>query len=198
MKYFLFRLLIICKIFIIKTEKDIFYEFKNLRFCGIDLIKNNLSKYNNLSKPKNNKKRSLSIVYRPIRIYLETTYFEQQAANEPFFKIKLPLLKEAINRALNGIRSLIQIEDTDKNYFNSVTSVFLENKVNTWNPVFDRGEDIKSNFFLVVRFANVREFPNGVLAAAVPVKLDEETNRPLIGLLIIAIETSFYSYNRVM
>ena len=79
-----------------------------------------------------------------------------------------------------------------------MTSVFLENKVNTWNPVFDRGEDIKSNFFLVVRFANVREFPNGVLAAAVPVKLDEETNRPLIGLLIIAIETSFYSYNRVM
>ena len=198
MKYFLFQLLIICKIFFIKTEKDIFDQFKNLRFCGADLIKNNLSKYNNFPKPKNNKKRSLSTDYRPIRIYLETTHFEEQAAKEPFFKEKLPLLKEAINRALNGIRSLIQVEDTNKNYFNNVTSIFKDNKVEKWNPVFDRGEDIKSDFLLVVRFANVREFPNGVLAAAVPIKLDEETNRPLIGLLIIAIETSFYSYNRVM
>jgi hypothetical protein len=44
----------------------------------------------------------------------------------------------------------------------------------------------------------MNEFPTGVLAAAVPIKLDSYTNRPTIGLLIVAKETTFYSYNRVM
>ena len=92
MKYFLFQLFFICKIFVIKTEENIFDKFKNLRFCGADLVKNDKIKYHNNIKPKNNTKRHLSTIYRPIRIYLETTHFELQATNDPFFKEKLPLL----------------------------------------------------------------------------------------------------------
>ena len=198
MKYFLFLILIIWKKFIIRTERDIFNNFKNLRFCGADYVKNDILEFHNNIKPKNNIKRQLSTITRPIRIYLETTYFEEQGDNDPFLKEKLPLLKEALNKALNGIKNLIEVEENDQNLFNNVTSYFSQYRVKTWNSIFDKGEDIKSDFLLVVRFAYMGEFPNGVLASAVPILLDDNTKRPLIGLLTIATETSFYSYNRVM
>ena len=198
MKYFLFQLFIICKIFVIKTEKDIFDHLKNLRFCGADLVKNNITKYQNNTKPKNNTKRGLSTEYSPIRIYLETTYFEWQASESPFFKEKLPLLKEALNRALNGIKSLIQVEEVDQSLFNDAYSYFYNNYVYNWNPIFNRKVvDIKSDFVLAVRFANIEEFPPGVLAAAVPIKFGDNY-KPIIGLLMIGIDTSFYSHDRVM
>jgi hypothetical protein len=198
MKYFLFQLFIICKIFVIKTEKDIFDHLKNLRFCGADLVKNNITKYQNNTKPKNNTKRGLSTEYSPIRIYLETTYFEWQASESPFFKEKLPLLKEALNRALNGIKSLIQVEEVDQSLFNDAYSYFYNNYVYNWNPIFNRKVvDIKSDFVLAVRFANIEEFPPGVLAAAVPIKFGYNY-KPIIGLLMIGIDTSFYSHDRVM
>ena len=103
-------------IFIIncKEEKDIFEEFKNLRFCGSDMVKHEIKHFSKSSKiSKNNSMRHLSTDYRPIRIYLETTYFLYQGNQDSFLKNKVSLLNEALLKAVNGIKGLLEVEDTD-------------------------------------------------------------------------------------
>lgn len=55
-----------------KEIEDIFDSNKNLRFCGVDLMKNEINQYiQRAKKSKINSNRHLStITYRPIRIFL--------------------------------------------------------------------------------------------------------------------------------
>ena len=188
-------------IFIInsKKEKDIFNEFKNLRFCGADLIKHEIKFFSNSSKiVRNNSSRHLSGLYRPIRVYLETTYFEYQGSQDYNLKNKMPLLIDALNIAVKGIKGLLEVEDMDNQYlFMDAISTFTYYGIEKWSPIFNTGGDIKSDFLIVVKFDNRNELPNGILASAVPVKLEKATYRPIIGLLTVGRDTSFYSFQKV-
>ena len=200
MKIFLLLLFFLINISTVNTkEKNIFDE--HLRFCGADLLKYEMKHYSTKYKRnKNTSTRSLeTITYRPIRIYLETTFFESQNVI-PYLQEKKPLLKDALNIAIKGLTGLIEVEDIgDENIFSFIntTEVFVNKSVYSWDPIFDSDSNIQSDFLIIVKFDNKGELPPGVLASAVPIALDEENHRPLIGLLIIGIDTSFFSFGKV-
>ena len=62
---------------------------------------------------------------------------------------------------------------------------------------FDNNADIKSDFLIIVKFDREKNFPQGVLAFAIPIYLEPGTNRPLIGLLSITIDTHYFTLRRV-
>ena len=181
-----------------KENKDIFEENKNLRFCGVDLLSNKI-KYPLLNN-RANKTRSLTTKqYKPIRIYVETTYFEYQGEQNSTLNPNVPIIKAALNKAVEGIKGLIQVEDTgDLNINNDdIQKIFNRNFITKWNSIFDNGVNINSDFLIIVKFDTEHYFPQGVLASAVPEYLDSDTYRPLIGLLTISTETSFFTKRRV-
>ena len=201
MYYFIF---FIINIFIINTkeEKDIFEANKNLRFCGADLDKIGIQQY--ISKAKQIKKRETrllsTITYRPIRIFLETVFFEAQGNQNPNLIDKMPLLMSALKKAVNGMQGLIEVEDIgNTNLYSDIDmeSLFKNNLIYQWSPIFDSTNDIQSDFLLLVKFDNNNQLPYGVLASSIPITPEAETNRPIIGLLTVSIDTSFYNRGRI-
>ena len=86
-----------------KENNDIFEQNKNLRFCGVELFSNKI-KYP-VPNNKLNKTRSLSTKqYKPIRIYVETTYFEYQGEIDSTLNPHVPIIKTALNKAVEGIK----------------------------------------------------------------------------------------------
>ena len=94
-----------------KDPDDIFEVHKNLRFCGADHLSQNLK-----LPPKNDIKinniRSLTTKeYKPIRIFVETTFLEYQGNNNINLIEQVPIIKNALNKAVEGIKGLINVED---------------------------------------------------------------------------------------
>ena len=181
-----------------KEEEDIFEVNKNKRFCGVDLMKYEI-KNPPISKPlKSNLTRQLATVYTPIRIYLESTYFEYQGEEYPIMKDKILILKEALIEAINGIKNLLEVEQDSDNIFSWIDPSFFEYyKVYKWNSIFENGSDIKSDFLIIVKIDNINELPNGVLASALPISFHPLTNRPIVGLLTLSNNPNVYNYGRV-
>ena len=203
MEIILFFVFFLININIINSnhEKDIFEGNKNLRFCGADLKNNGIEQY--ISRANQNKKRKLrnldSTTYRPIRIYLETTYFQSQGNNNQNIKDKMSSLITALNKAVNGIKGLINVEDIgDKNILSGINmpELFQNNNINQWNTIFNSGSNINADYLLIVKFDNTNMLTNSVLASAIPIYPDPDTNRPLIGLLTVSTNTSFYNKGR--
>jgi hypothetical protein len=153
------------------------------------------------SNSKNSKKsstRKLSTIYTPIRIYLESTYFESQVQDFPYLKNTLPLLKEALITAIKGITALIEVEEETENLYSNITPDFFKTHgIYKWNPIFDNGSDINSDFLIIVKIDNNNELTRGVLASAIPIMQDSVTGRPLVGLLIISSDSNVYNYGRI-
>ena len=181
-----------------KDSDDIFEVHKNLRFCGADYLSHNI-KLPPKKETRTNKIRSLSTKeYKPIRIFVETTYLEYQSTVYTSLSYQVPIIKNALNKAVEGLKSLINVEDNgDVNYFKDVIfNLFYENNIRKWDPVFDNGADIKSDFLIIAKFDEERKLPSGVLASAMPIYLDPTTYRPIIGLLTITLEPSYFNLNR--
>ena len=200
MKYLLFYIFFILFFIKINTKEstDIFDYAKNLRFCGADLISKKI-KYPE-PKIRQNRTRHLSTVtYKPIRIYVETTYFDDQAESDESLKVIAPIIKKSLDKSVKAIKGLLEVEDQgDINYFKDIIlEVFKNNSIPKWDPIFDNGTDIKSDYLIIVKFDIPKEFPEGVLASAVPVYLEADTHRPLVGLLTISTEKTFFSKNKV-
>ena len=192
----LFLWLINIAIIISKEEEDIFELNKNLRFCGAGLEKYEIKHYSTHTKKlKNYLTRNLkTIEYRPIRIFLETTFFDSQEV-EQNLQYQKTLLKNALNKAVKAFSELLEVEDIgDENIFNFINTkdIFLDHNINKWNPIFDLDSNIQSDFLLIVKFDNENKLPERVLASASPIALDEVTHRPLIGILTIGKDTNFY------
>ena len=180
-------------------QKDIFDVSKNLRFCGADLFSQDL-KFPIQNEFKSKKTRSLSAAeYKPIRIFVETTYFEYQGNYYSELSSIVPIIKTALNKAVEGIKGLIEVVPNDEtNYYKDVIkNLFAQYNILRWDPIFDNNSDIKSDFLIIVKFDTERNFPQGVLASAMPIYLEPETNRPLIGLLTITIDTNYFTLRRV-
>ena len=181
-----------------KENSDIFEYAKNLKFCGADI----LSKKINYPKPNINQKKARllsTVAYKPIRVYVETTFFDYQAEENPELKEIVPIIKIALKKSVEGIKGLLEVEDKgDINYFKDIIiEIFNKNNITKWDPIFDKGADIKSDYLIIVKFDTDGEFPEGVLASAVPIYLEPDTNRPLVGLLVISTEKSFFNKRRV-
>ena len=97
-------------------NSDIFEYAKNLKFCGADI----LSKKINYPKPNINQKKARllsTVAYKPIRVYVETTFFDYQAEENPELKDIVPIIKIALKKSVEGIKGLLEVEDKgDINY----------------------------------------------------------------------------------
>lgn len=178
-----------------KKNDDIFELNQNLRFCGADLLSKNIKLTPKKDVKRNNARYLNAVEYKPIRIFVDTTYFEYLGNIDPNLRDQVPIIKTALNKAVEGIKGLIKVEDRgDINYFKGIIpDLFTRNNIIMWDPIFDNGADIKSDFLIVVKFDIERLFPQGILASAVPIHLDPDTNRPLVGLLTITLDkSSFY------
>ena len=149
----------------------------------------------NINKPR----RLSKTQYKSIRIFVESTYFEYQSELYPSLKNIVPIIKTALNKSVEGLKGLLEVEDNGEiNYFKDVIlNLFNQYNITKYDPIFDNGADIKSDFLIIVKFDLEKNFPQGVLASAVPIYLEPDTNRPLIGLLTITIDQIYFSYRRV-
>ena len=97
---------------------------------------------------------------------------------------------------MEAIKNLIQVEDKgDINLFEFMNSeYFLRKNITKWSPIFDTKENINSDFLILVQFDSL---PERVIAATVPDVLDNETFRPLIGMLNLTNNISYYSARRI-
>ena len=178
-------------------EKDIFEQNKNLRFCGAGL-QNHEIKISSVISEKH-KYRKLSTVFDPIRILLDTYTLENQVETDSdlsSIKNKIPYIKEAMNTAVDALSALLRVEDYGPDIFgNDLNDDFLEKfKIHKNETLINDKNNITADLIIFAKFAESGEFPEGVLASAVPLLLYKETNRPIVGLLSLS-RSGNYSYN---
>ncbi len=130
----------------LKEEKDIFELNKNLRFCGADLMKKELKHYSTNRKGLRITSTSKleTITFRLIRIYLETTFFDSQNIS-PNINSQKPVLKKALQKAINGLSGLLEVEDIgDANIFSFIDpmEIFYNHNIYGWAPIFNSGSNI--------------------------------------------------------
>ena len=194
MKNYLVILILLSNlVFITLREKPI----KN--FCGVDSLKGKIEigKSPNF-KDINSKTRRLSTDYTPIRIFLDITFLEEQIKNLPEMVEHQPKIKRALNKTIKSIGDLIKvIQITDRNVFHSMNETFFK-KINVlkWDEKLNNTEQMSLNYdyILLARFAVDSDgLPETALAGAYPALLEEKTNRPNIGLMIISKNHIFFS-----
>jgi hypothetical protein len=179
-------------------SNDIFDYNKNIRFCGADLQHYTIKISSKISE-EHNPSRKLSSVFSPIRIILETTYFEQQGYKIPSLRDRVPMLLEAMNKAIKALTDILEVENYGNDIFIDLNeTLFRQYKIYSWSPIFDNiGEDIPADLIILTKFEEEGEFPQGVLASAMPIVLYKSTNRPIVGLLTVSRSENFYSYNNI-
>ena len=200
MKFVFFYIIIvslIIKIFLIETN-NIFDHNKNLRFCGADLLASKI-KYPEPKKDINRTRTLSAKQYKPIRIFVETTYFKFQGEQNSNLKQYVSIIETALNKAVEGIKGLIQVEDTGNLILSKeqIMGIFNIYNIRQWNSIFNEGVNINSDFLILVKFDTENAFPQGVLASALPGYLDLTTYRPIVGVLTISTDTSFFTKDRV-
>ena len=200
-KDFFLLILIFNLLVLLKTQKakNIFEENKNNRFCGAGLLKHEIKISSVISqKHKLNPSRKLSTIFTPIRIILDTSYFEQQGELLPAIKNKVPMLKEAMNKAINALRDILEVENYGNDIFGDLNEAYLKKyKINYRNSTLYDSKDIPADLIIIAKFEEEGEFPQGVLASAMPILLYPLTNRPIAGLLTVSRSESFYSYSHI-
>ena len=181
-----------------KGQKDIFSELKNHRFCGADKMNYTIKKSMKPSNSTQKINRKLSTDYTKIRILVETTYLEVQANSlDSTLKSKFPSIKEALNKAVNGISNLLNVEQLGGDIFENILNEEFFNyySILQYPKSLINPKNVDADYILLVRFENTNELPSGVLASAMPLYLDEETNRPIIGILTISKNPNYFSLN---
>ena len=93
-----------------QDSNSIFEQNKNVRFCGAGLQNYEIKISSTISKSHQiNPNRKLSSVYYPIRIILDTTYFEQQGSQITSMKDKISMLKESMNKAVKALTDILEV-----------------------------------------------------------------------------------------
>ena len=182
-----------------QDSNSIFEQNKNVRFCGAGLQNYEIKISSTISKSHQiNPNRKLSSVYYPIRIILDTTYFEQQGSQITSMKDKISMLKESMNKAVKALTDILEVEQYGNDIFTDLTDQFLYYyKIYSWNPLFNNKENIPADLIIIAKFEEEGEFPQGVLASAMPLLLYKLTNRPIVGLLTVSRSENFYLYSNV-
>ena len=202
MHFILFHIFYIVLISKIKDsiENDIFELNKNLFFCGVDLLSYNISYAPKKSQKNNNNNSSKEVKYKPINIYIESKYFEEQAKSNKELEDNIIIIKSALNSSVEAIKNLIEKEDEgDINLFSFINSeFFLSYKITKWSPIFDnQSSNINCDLLIILKFDTDNILTKGIIASADPIIIDPETNRPLVAIITITKETNIFSKNRI-
>ena len=205
MKYisslFIFLLLIL-GISSIENNADNKTKKKVKHFCGVDYIKNKFPKNtNSQNKANNSKYRKLSTEFLPVRILVDTTYLEIQAKEIEGFEDKLPLIKSALNKSVESLGKLLEVEQYTYNFLSDlIPELITNNSIYKWDERINNTEKISQDYDYVLfpRFVKDSDgFPNEVLAAANPFLLDKNTHRPIAGILIITKNPYYYEKGNI-
>ena len=109
---------------------------------------------------------------------------------------KLPIIKNALNKSVNGMSKLLEIKQFEDNVFSNLNSILLNRHyIFKWDERLNNTEKISLDYdyVLMVRFQVENDnFPYGVLAGAMPILLEENTNRPIVGLMIITNYSTYF------
>ena len=191
-----FNLLVLLKT---QKKKSVFEDNKSNRFCGAGLQKHEIKISSVISqKHKLNPSRKLSTKFTPIRIILDTSYFDKQSESLSAIKDKVPMLKEAMNKAINALKDIFEVENYGNDIFGNLTETFLKDyKINDRNSTLYDSPEISADLIIIAKIEEEGEFPQGVLASAMPILLYPLTNRPIVGLLTVSRSESFYSSSHI-
>jgi len=165
-------------------------------FCGVDYLKYKITKPPSLNtKKENSKVRRLSTDWSQIRIFVDTTFLDYQAESNTEIQPYLPNIKRALIKAVKGITQLINVEPYTQSYFSYLNSTLFDTyKISKWANEINNPKEMTSNYdyILFARF-EINEFPAGVLAAAMPILMHPDTNRPMSGLMMVSTSPSFFN-----
>ena len=197
----LFTLMIFFLIYGVTIEKqDISEGTKNQSFCGVNYLKYKITKPTSLNtKNSNSKIRRLSTNWSQIRIFVDTTFLDYQAESNEVIKPFLPNIKRALKKAVKGITELINVEQYKQSFFSYVNETLLNQfYISKWANEINNPEEMTMNYdyILLTRFEK-NEFPSGVLAAAMPILMHPETNRPMAGLMMVSTSPDFFEKSNV-
>ena len=175
-------------------------DTKNQSFCGVNYLKFKITKPPSLDTKKvNSKTRRLSTDWSQIRIFVDTTFLDYQAEQNEAIKPFLTNIKRALQKAVKGITELINVERYTQSYFSYLNNtLFNYYKVDKWANEINNPEEMTINYDYVLstRF-EINEFPPGVLAAAMPILMHPDTNRPMAGLMMVSTSPLFFNKKNV-
>ena len=195
--YFIILLYFVSKVDM-KEEKDIFEVNKNLRFCGADYLKHGI-KFFPKTANKSSTRHLSTTKFTPIKIYLESTYLESQGEDFPYLKDMIPKYKKALNMVIKAVTSLLKVQEETDNIFSQIGPDFFNYyKVYKWNPIFENGSYLNSNYLLIVKIDNTNQLKDGVNAAAMPIVFDPYNNRPIVGIIIINNKSQNINMGRII
>ena len=201
MKIIIFFALFFNLLFLINSQKveKRSESNNNRRFCGVDSLNYEIKISSVISqKHKLNPSRKLSTIFTPIGIILDTSYFEKQSELLPAIKDKVPMLKEAMNNAINALKDILEVENYGNDIFGDLTETFFEYyRINYRDSTLYDSPEIPADLIIIAKIEEEGEFPQGVLASAMPILLYRLTNRPIVGLLTVSRSESFYSSSHI-
>ena len=168
-------------------------------FCGAKYL--NLENVFPKKAPelKNSEKPINKGEFFPIRIFVDHSFMDEQINGElkelsPYYDKIL----NAMNRAIDGLKKLIKVEQYDENFLDGLNSqLIIENKIYKWKDELNNIKEVAKNYdyVLFLRFLNETETPPGITvqASGNPILLAQNTNRPIAGVLRTIKDKSFYS-----
>ena len=201
MKSFLFFVILSVLIFelaCIDYDDNIGAKKPKSHFCGVDYLNFAIEKSSNTKiKSSNLKTRKLSTEFAPIRIFVDTKYLEEQAKNIEGMEEKIPKIKFALNKSVEGMAKLLEVKPFEVNVYSKLNSeLFFNYSINNWDEQLNNTEKISLDYdyILLTRFEVPSDgFPTGVLAAAMPILLEEYTNRTIVGIMMISSNLTFFN-----
>ena len=174
-------------------------------FCGANYLK---FKINPPVIPRNEnnnlKSRKLSTTQSPIRIFVDTTNIEKEAEKFENMTDKVPIIKNALIKAVEGMQKLIEVEQMEFNIYSNLSVELLkENLINQWDEQINDRENMSLfyDYILFARFEVESDgFPPNVLAAAMPILFGENEelgNRPIAGVMMVTNHSMYLEKENV-
>ena len=202
MKNYFFVIILIALIcYVSSKEKSNDSEREKIKnFCGVKYLKMEMNVGTTTSiKNISLKTRRLSTEFSPIRIFIDTTYLDVQIQKFPDMQEYLPAIKRSLKKAVDAMSKLLEVEQIVGNIYTGMNSTLFENlKISKWDEKLNDTEkmSLEYDYILLTRFAETDEFPPSVQAAAMPALLEEKSNRPIVGLMMISSSPSFYTKDK--
>ena len=199
LKYFILLLIFLDTIFSngikeIKARKKI-KSLKGIHFCGVDKMKIEISKNYISEMIKNPVKRKLdNDDYKPIRIFLDTTYINYQGESNKNLKNMISKCITAMNKCISTFEKLLKVIPLNNKIKYNLEQA-MKNKIEVIHSNLIMG--ISTDLLIFPRIANEHELDESVLANASPLQIENKYNRPIIGIVNINPNIDFSLGNSI-
>ena len=124
---------------------------------------------------------------QPIRIFADTTYIKSQSSTDKNLQKIVSLLEPALKKCINTFNLLLNVTKISEKL-----NIISNENLNDWkfsgkiNPsLMENGEGISADLIILLKFPENEEEENFDLATSYFGILDEETKRPLVGIIKI-------------